>query len=148
MLVAQLCRLFVTPWTSPPGSPVHEILQARILEWVAISFPGIFPTQGSSPGLLHCRQILYCLSHLKQIDRNTSSACETKQINLLTGLTAVPGTNPLEGFGWQTLSGMLGSGVIPPTLVEVIAQWENACVPRSLSRTMPLASSPHFFRWP
>ena len=23
---------------SPPGSPVHEIFQARILEWVAISF--------------------------------------------------------------------------------------------------------------
>ena len=23
---------------SPPGSPVSEILQARILEWVAISF--------------------------------------------------------------------------------------------------------------
>ena len=24
---------------------------------------GIFPTQGSNPGLLHCRWILYCLSH-------------------------------------------------------------------------------------
>ena len=24
---------------------------------------GIFLTQGSNPGLLHCRQILYCLSH-------------------------------------------------------------------------------------
>ena len=24
---------------SPPGSSVHEILQARMLEWVAISFP-------------------------------------------------------------------------------------------------------------
>ena len=23
----------------------------------------MFPTQGSNPGLLHCRQILYCLSH-------------------------------------------------------------------------------------
>ena len=33
-------RLFVTPWTacSPPGSSVHGILQARILEWVAIPF--------------------------------------------------------------------------------------------------------------
>ena len=31
---------FVTPWTvcSPPGSSVCGILQARILEWVAISF--------------------------------------------------------------------------------------------------------------
>ena len=24
---------------------------------------GIFPTQGLNPGLLYCRQILYCLSH-------------------------------------------------------------------------------------
>ena len=24
---------------------------------------GIFPTRGSNPSLLHCRQILYCLSH-------------------------------------------------------------------------------------
>ena len=24
---------------------------------------GIFPTQGPNPGLPHCRQILYCLSH-------------------------------------------------------------------------------------
>ena len=25
-------------------------------------FEGIFPTQGLNPGLLHCRQILYCLN--------------------------------------------------------------------------------------
>ena len=33
-------RLFATPWTiaRPPGSSIHGILQARILEWVAISF--------------------------------------------------------------------------------------------------------------
>ena len=84
---------------SPPDSPIPGILQARTLEWVAISFiyllyfysvyvcaqwhnhvwcqeklglglglatqgldchfllQGIFPTQGSNPGLLHCRQI-------------------------------------------------------------------------------------------
>ena len=48
---------------SLPGSSVHGIHQARILEWVAISFSrGIFLTQESSPGLLHCRQILYRLS--------------------------------------------------------------------------------------
>ena len=36
----------------PPGSSVHGILQARILEWVAMPFPrGIFPTQGSNPRL-------------------------------------------------------------------------------------------------
>ena len=32
-------RLSATPWTvGPPGSTVHGILQARILEWVAIPF--------------------------------------------------------------------------------------------------------------
>ena len=50
---------------SPPGSPVHGIPQARILEWVAIPFVrGIIPTQGSNLGLPHCRQMLYPLSHL------------------------------------------------------------------------------------
>ena len=40
------------------------ILQARILEGVALSLlQGIFPIQGSNPGLLHCRWILYQLSH-------------------------------------------------------------------------------------
>ena len=64
-LVAQLClTLCDLVHYSPPGSSVH---------W---DFPGkntgmgchallqrIFPTQGSNPGLPHCRQILYPLSH-------------------------------------------------------------------------------------
>ena len=49
---------------SLPGFPVHGILQARILEWVAISCSrGIFPTQELNLGLLHCRQILYQLNY-------------------------------------------------------------------------------------
>ena len=42
------------PWNSPgqnTGVGSLSLLQ------------GIFPTQGSNPGLLHCRQILYQLSH-------------------------------------------------------------------------------------
>ena len=50
------------PCISPPGSSVHGIFQARILEWVAISFSR-GSSQGSNPGLPHCRLILYCLSH-------------------------------------------------------------------------------------
>ena len=39
VLVAQLCLTFCDPMNcSPPGSSVHGILQARILEWVAIPF--------------------------------------------------------------------------------------------------------------
>ena len=50
---------------SSPGSSVHGILQEIILEWVGCHslLQGIFPTQGSNLGLLHCRQILHCLSH-------------------------------------------------------------------------------------
>ena len=37
-LVAQLCLTLCDPLDySPPGSSVHGIFQARILEWVAIS---------------------------------------------------------------------------------------------------------------
>ena len=49
---------------SPPGSSVHGIFQARILEQVAISpLQGIFLTQGSNLCLLHRRWILLPLSH-------------------------------------------------------------------------------------
>ena len=32
-----------------PGSSVHEILQARMLEWVAMAFPGDLPNAGIEP---------------------------------------------------------------------------------------------------
>ena len=48
---------FAIPWTvAPRGSSVHGILQARILEWVAIPFSRESPTQASNPYLL-------CLLH-------------------------------------------------------------------------------------
>ena len=43
-----------SPWNSPGQNTrvgSHSLLQ------------GFFPTQGSNPGLLHCRKILYQLSH-------------------------------------------------------------------------------------
>ena len=89
--VAQSCPTLSDPMDCRlPGSSVHGIFQARVLEWGAIAFSrgssrprdrtrvscivgrrftiwallqGIFPTQGWNLGLLHCRQILYCLSH-------------------------------------------------------------------------------------
>ena len=46
--------LFVTPWTvcSLPGSSVYGNFPARTLEWLPLSFPGIFLTQGSKSHLL------------------------------------------------------------------------------------------------
>ena len=48
-------RFFCDPMNcSPPGSSVHGISQARILEWVChFLLQGTFPTQGSNPHLLH-----------------------------------------------------------------------------------------------
>ena len=49
---------------SLPGSSVHGILQVRIRGvGCHFLFQGMFLTQGSNPGLLHCRQILYWLSY-------------------------------------------------------------------------------------
>ena len=51
---------------SEPGSSVLGIFQARTLYWVAISSSSISSTQGLNPHplhLLHCRWILYQLSH-------------------------------------------------------------------------------------
>ena len=57
--------LFATPWTVAYQAPLSMgSFQARELEWGAIPFSrGLFPTQGSNPGLPHCRQMLYHLSH-------------------------------------------------------------------------------------
>ena len=49
---------------SPPGSSVHGILQARILEWVVIPFSkwSTWLRDWTQVSCI-CRQILYCLSH-------------------------------------------------------------------------------------
>ena len=58
MKVAQLCPTLCNLM----NYTVRGILQARILKW-SFPSPGIFPTQGLNPGLLHCRWILYQLNH-------------------------------------------------------------------------------------
>ena len=60
----QLCLALCNPMDcSLSGSSVHGILQASILEWVAIPFCRDIPDTGFNLGLLHCRQILYCQNH-------------------------------------------------------------------------------------
>ena len=53
MLVSQSCLTLCDPMDcSPPGSSVHGILQARILEWIAISSPGDLPNPEIKPASL------------------------------------------------------------------------------------------------
>ena len=53
------------PWTAARQAPLSMgILQARIMQWVAVLLlQGIFLSQGLNPGLLHRRWILYHPSH-------------------------------------------------------------------------------------
>ena len=63
VLIAQSCLTLAAPWAIAHHTPLHGILQARILKWVAIPFSRGSLAQELNPGILHCRQILYCLSH-------------------------------------------------------------------------------------
>ena len=87
--------------SSLSGSSVHGILQARILEWVAISFSrGFFLIQGSNPCLLcllHYRHILYLLSHQRSHNLDERAAnLFWKWPSLLfdSSLTVKPGKQP------------------------------------------------------
>ena len=64
VLVAQSCPALCNPMDcSPPGSSIHGILQARILEWVAIPFSrgSSQPKDQTRVSCISCigRQILY-----------------------------------------------------------------------------------------
>ena len=51
--VAQSCPTLCDPMDcSPPGSSVHGILQARILEWVAISF-----SRNATIAIIYCAML-------------------------------------------------------------------------------------------
>ena len=53
MLVDQLCPTLYDPVDcSLPGSSIHEIFLARILEWIAMPPPGDLPDPGIEPASL------------------------------------------------------------------------------------------------
>ena len=90
-LVTKLCPTLLQP---------HKLWPARLLcPWnspgqntgVGISLlQGIFPTQGSNPGLLHCRWILYQLSH-KGSPRIQNTGVGS--LSLLQGILPTQGSN-------------------------------------------------------
>ena len=59
---------------------VHGLLQARILEWVAFSFPGDLPNPGIKTRSPALQVILYQLSHKGSRKMGAGSACN---LNLL-----------------------------------------------------------------
>ena len=85
-LVAQSCLPVGKPMDySPPGSSVHGDSPGKNIE-VSCLLQGIFPTQGSNLGLLHCRQILYQLRYQGSPDPKDIHAlilriCECVKLN-------------------------------------------------------------------
>ena len=71
-LATKSCPTLVTPWAVARQVPLSMGF-SRQEYWSGLPFPspGIFLTQESNPGLLHCRQILYQLSYegTPRIDR-------------------------------------------------------------------------------
>ena len=103
-LVAQLCPTLCDPMDcSPPGSSVHGILQARILEWVAISF-----SRGSSSPRDQTQ--VSCVSCIEggffttePLGKEQSIKQEKKKSPNLTKLTLLSGcvlVYSCENFSW------------------------------------------------
>ena len=76
-IVAKSCPTLCNPMDcSIPGSSVHGISQARILEWVNISSSReILPTQGSNSHLLHWQVVSLLLSYQGSPSKGQGSTC-------------------------------------------------------------------------
>ena len=100
---------------SPPDSSGYGIFQARILQWVAISFSRDLPDQKPNPcllSLLHCRWILYLLSYWgspkhRGITAIRRLACSREWLPTPVFL---PGENSMDrGARWATVHGVAES---------------------------------------
>ena len=100
----QSCPTLCDPMDHPPpGSSVHGILQARILEWLPFPSPEDLPTQGSNLGLLLCRQILYRVRRSSLLIKR--SWCEVASVLNVSTLLATAEQAPAPG--WQGIWGKL-----------------------------------------
>ena len=96
VLVSQSCPTLFHPVDSiPPGSPVHGILQARILEWVASSFSrgSFWPRDWTQVSHIACTlpTLLPQCSHIA-----SHSACSVGDLGSIHEL----GRSPWEGKGY------------------------------------------------
>ena len=61
--VIEMCSTLSDPMDcSPPGSSIHGIFQAKVLEWGAIAFP-LLGTQQINPYFIantHCQSLVFC----------------------------------------------------------------------------------------
>ena len=91
------------------GASVHGVLQGRITgEGSHSLLQGIFLTQGSNPGFLHCIQFPYCLSHQGTPAGRRRKVCLTRAAQVARVVT----NHPVQER-WETGVRSLGWGKIP-----------------------------------
>ena len=142
---------------SPPGSSVHGISQARILEWVAISFSrGIFPTQCLSciagrfftaepPGKPPCWcKRLHQFSNGKQIKQRCKHLLN---LSKKTKETGPPGASRREALPRLLPFGVLchAPAAGPPWVnrTSVVLAARDLAVPAYLSQPMSTVTAVH-----
>ena len=80
--VTQLCPTLCDPMDySPPGFFVHGISQARLLEWVAISFPRDLPDPGIKPTSLSHQGIPYYIIQFSSVAQSCPTLCDPMDCN-------------------------------------------------------------------
>ena len=88
VLVAQSCPTFCNPTgCSLPGSSVYGILKNTGVDCHFL-LQRMFPTQVLNPGLLHCRQILNCLSYREADAKRESPVLGLSGSEVEPGFTA------------------------------------------------------------
>ena len=113
VLVAQLCLTLCNPVDcNPPGSSVHGVLQARILELTEIAcyalLQGIFSTQELNLALL-CRVVFYQLSDVRIMEIKFTINIlrlrhpETFPIGKLSSMKPFPSAKKIEDHCYSIL---------------------------------------------
>lgn len=79
------CQTLCDPWTIVRQAPrIHRDSAGKNTGMHCHAlFQGIFSTQRSNPGLLHCKQILYCLSHEGHANESVFHTKKRKEIQFI-----------------------------------------------------------------
>ena len=145
MFAAQSCLTLGNPMDcSLPGSSVHGILQARILEWVAIPFSR-GPSWPSDPTWFSCIEgRLYHLSHQKGCAFQQISALNSFCLHDCAFLHCLQEVNVnfLIGCCWHSNSSF---ACFPAVLWK--CSWQKECYGQSSFLTVP-RSPLYSLKWP
>ena len=119
-------RLFVTPWT------IQSMEFSRLECWSIFSLlQGLFPTQGSNPGLPNCKRIVYQL-RTKGSPSTTAAAAKSLQScpTLCDPIDGSPPGSPSLGLSRQEH----WNGLPFPSLVHESEKWKWSRLVKSDSK--------------